>query len=676
MKPKKSFADLTIKTKIIWYMSVLMFICFSSMGILVWRNVSLVKDIRTLQITFSVVILLFTALATTLFYFIVKRMVCQPIQDIVAVVKQFAVGNVSVRMKAGSNDEIGLLRQTLNEIIAFTLEQAKAIEQIASGDLPVRVQERSEQDVLSHSINQVTHTLRDMIKEVNTLTRAAAEGKLEVRGETRKFSGGYQEIVAGINRTLDVVLEPLNEANEVLGKLAVNDLTAAMTGKYQGLLEHFMNQVNTVRKNMLNVQDVVVKCSNGDTARLKEYQQIGQRSEHDRLVPSLIGLMLAIHNMNDEVEMLTAAAVSGNLKVRGDASKFAGGYQTVVTEFNQTLDAMNAPIIEALQVLKELADGNLQVSMDGTYQGEHAALKTAVNQTIAAFDQVLGEIEHAAEQVASGAHQVSNSSQVLAQASSEQAGTMEEISASIEEIAGQTKKNADNASQANQLALAAQDQADRGNQQMQTMMQAIIEINQASASIAKIIKVIDEIAFQTNILALNAAVEAAHAGQHGKGFAVVAEEVRTLAARSAKAAKETTALIEESINKVATGTAIAKETAAALNQIVAGVGNATALVGEIAIASNEQATAVAQINQGIAQISQVTQTNTATVEESAAASEELSNQSERLKQMVDRFSLKQQVQSDQPQRQPQHQTISALKGQTQTYLTDQNVEKY
>lgn len=217
---------------------------------------------------------------------------------------------------------------------------------------------------------------------------------------------------------------------------------------------------------------------------------------------------------------------------------------------------------------------------------------------------------------------------------------MEELTASLEEISAQTELNAKNANKANELAESAKLNAVQGNSQMKDMLSAMEDINESSMNISKVIKVIDDIAFQTNILALNAAVEAARAGQHGKGFAVVAEEVRNLAARSASAARETTDMIEGSIKKAEGGTKIAKDTADALRKIVDGVEKVATLVNDIAIASNEQAMGIQQINQGIMQVSQVVQTNSATSEESAAASEQLSGQASMLKETVSRFKLK------------------------------------
>lgn len=232
------------------------------------------------------------------------------------------------------------------------------------------------------------------------------------------------------------------------------------------------------------------------------------------------------------------------------------------------------------------------------------------------------------------------SAQVLSQGSTEQASAIEEITSSMTQVAVQTKENAINANQANELAKKAKEAAISGNDQMKEMLKAMQEINGSSANISKIIKVIDEIAFQTNILALNAAVEAARAGQHGKGFAVVAEEVRNLAARSANAAKEMIDMIEGSIKKVESGTKIASETAKALNTIVEDVAKAVELVGSIAVASNEQASGISQVNTAIEQVAQVVQTNSATAEESAAASEELSGQAQIMQEVVERFKLK------------------------------------
>jgi len=247
---------------------------------------------------------------------------------------------------------------------------------------------------------------------------------------------------------------------------------------------------------------------------------------------------------------------------------------------------------------------------------------------------VSSSLGQGAEQVASAAGQVSSASQALAQGSGEQAASIEETSSSLEEMASMTKRNSENAQKANDLAKQARQAADKGAADMQSMSTAMQAIKVSSDDIAKIIKTIDEIAFQTNILALNAAVEAARAGEAGMGFAVVADEVRNLAQRSAQAAKETAAKIEGSIGKTAQGVDISTKVAEALNEIVTKARQVDELVAEVAGASREQTQGITQINTAVGQMDKVTQSNAASAEESAAAAEELNAQASMMKQSV------------------------------------------
>jgi methyl-accepting chemotaxis protein len=250
------------------------------------------------------------------------------------------------------------------------------------------------------------------------------------------------------------------------------------------------------------------------------------------------------------------------------------------------------------------------------------------------LNRVAGSLNDGSNQVSNAAAQVSASSQSLAEGSSEQAASLEETSSSLEEMSSMTKRNAENAQKANDLAKQARSAADKGVGDMQAMSAAMDAIKVSSDDIAKIIKTIDEIAFQTNILALNAAVEAARAGEAGMGFAVVADEVRNLAQRSAQAAKETAAKIEGAISKTGQGVEINRKVAETLNEIVTKARQVDELAAEVANASHEQTQGITQINTAVGQMDKVTQSNAASAEESAAAAQELNAQAETMKQSV------------------------------------------
>ena len=377
-------------------------------------------------------------------------------------------------------------------------------------------------------------------------------------------------------------------------------------------------------------KDVRQAFRNIEQARLVSEKQAKYQSEE-------VGKLLV------NLERLSRGELSCDIVVAeadADTKELHALFNGIATNLCSALNEIKGYISEISSVLGEMSQGNLDVSIEAEYKGDFAALKKSINTIVSSLNEVLGEINAAADQVAAGTIQVSEGSQAISRGATEQASSIEELAASATQIAQQTQQNAKSAEKANELAEAAVASATQGNELMKAMQQAMIEINASSRSINKIIKVIDDIAFQTNILALNAAVEAARAGAHGRGFAVVAEEVRNLAARSATAAKETTELIEGSIQKTASGKNIADNTAASLASIVAGTQKAAELVGEIAVASNEQAAAIEQTNRGIDQLSAVVQSNSATSEEAAAASEELASQADFLKSMVDKFKLK------------------------------------
>lgn len=301
------------------------------------------------------------------------------------------------------------------------------------------------------------------------------------------------------------------------------------------------------------------------------------------------------------------------------------------------LNHMTAGLRAKAKVAERIAGGDLTATVD--VASERDVLGLALNGMVEQLQNLLGQMQALGNRLNTGAQQVSASSNAVSDGAAEQAASLEQITSTMSQISSQIRSNAENAGQAQQLTSSVRDQANQGNQRMHGMVAAMGEIHESSEEIARIIRVIDDIAFQTNLLALNAAVEAARAGDHGKGFAVVAEEIRSLAGCSAEAARETGELIDASNRRVSNGRTIANQTAEALDAIVAGVTQASDLVTEIAAASNEQAQGIQQVDQGINQIDSVTQQNSASAEETASAAKELASETRTLQELTGRFTL-------------------------------------
>ncbi len=305
-----------------------------------------------------------------------------------------------------------------------------------------------------------------------------------------------------------------------------------------------------------------------------------------------------------------------------------------------TINEVNDVIRDISYHLGTIADGDLTKYVEKDYLGDFDPIEQSLKQILKSLNYMFRKIDESSEQVASGSQQVAAGAQILTEGATEQASSIEELAATISEISEQIISNDENAQYGKKISEDTSKEVQKGTEHMNQMIHAMNDINEASVQIGKIIKTIEDIAFQTNILALNAAVEAARAGSAGKGFAVVADEVRNLASKSAEAAKNTTLLIENSLKTINKGDKIADDTLKSFNSIVEKTKMTVTIVEQIAEASQQQALAISQVNTGIEQISSVVQTNSATAEESSAASEELSGQAILLKNLLSRVKIK------------------------------------
>ena len=408
----------------------------------------------------------------------------------------------------------------------------------------------------------------------------------------------------------------------------------------------FSNAYSDCSQSAINIYDESEKAA-------KEYDSMVSNSVSGTMkiafIICIISIMLGIMSSINMTKIITNPLK----EIDRAANKMAeGDFDIEITyksndERGQLAESMrkmseniNLVIKDTVNVLNKISSGNFNIETEAEYLGIFSNIEKSLNHITYDLTGTMYQIYAASEEVETSSEQVASGAQMLSQGTTEQAGAIEELTATIFEISNQIKETAKNVSEANDISISTGQEVEVGNEKMREMVNAMEEISFASKEIGRIIKTIDDIAFQTNILALNAAVEAARAGEAGKGFAVVADEVRNLAAKSAEAAKNTATLIENSIKAVDNGSVIVDNTAKSLQRIIEKSNQSIVLINEIAKASDEEANAIEQVTMGLEQISSVVQTNSATSEESAAASEELSGQAQLLKSLIDKFELK------------------------------------
>lgn len=631
------------------------------------------------------------------------------------VLQRMAVNDLTTKVQGSYQGVFADVATATNTALERVKSANRACVDVANGnyaeilDAFKKVGRRSENDTFVPGFIRMMESIDNLVADAQMLATAAVEGRLNVRADASRQQGEYRKVIEGINATLDAVTNPLNvvaecldrigkgdipeigenayrgefkrlldnlnacisgldglvETNQVLQRMAVNDLTTRVEGKYQGIFAEVATATNSAQDRVRSANRACVDVANGDFAEIFElYKKVGRRSDNDTFLPGFIQMMESINSLVAEAQMLAGAAIEGNLSVRADASRQRGEFRRVIEGINETLDAVTNPLDVAAGCLDRIGKGDIPERIKNEYRGEFNRLMNNLNASIDSLNsavhvatcisegdltvkaQALSEkdklgnalirmsenlrstvqsVTEAAEQVAKGSEEMSSTSQQLSQGATEQAASAEESTSAMEEIAASIQQNSDNARQTEKIAdKAAIDAQSSGKAVSQTVI--------AMKNVAEKISIIEEIARKTDLLALNAAVEAARAGEHGKGFAVVASEVRKLAERSQTAAAEISQLSTD-------GVRTAESAGDLLTKLVPDIQKTAELVREIAAASAEQSSGAVQVNTSIQQLDQVIQQNASASQQMASTAEELSGQAEVLQTTISFFHM-------------------------------------
>ncbi|HBK46848.1 MAG TPA: chemotaxis protein [Xanthomonadaceae bacterium] len=466
---------------------------------------------------------------------------------------------------------------------------------IAAGrfDNDIRVESRDETGQLMLSMQQMQTQLQRFNGEMQTMIRLQ-QGEDIGHRMPEDFPGDYGTLAHGVNTVVFEHLDAIGEAMEIMGEYGRGDLRRDMR-RLPGQRAALHEALDTVKRNLSAI--------NGDIARLAD------------------------------------AAARGDFSARGDQARYQFAFAEMVQALNRLMQQAEAGLSDVGRIMAAIADGDLSQRVDAHYEGAFGHLAEAANRTATQLTEIVRGIQHSADSINTAASEIATGNADLSVRTEQQAANLEETAASMEELTSTVRQNADHARQANQLALGAGSVATSGGRVVEDVVTTMASISAASSRISDIIGVIDGIAFQTNILALNAAVEAARAGEQGRGFAVVASEVRTLAQRSADAAKEIKQLISDSVGRVEQGSALVAQAGSTMAEVVSSVQRVTDIMAEITAASTEQSAGIEQVSHTVVQLDEMTQQNAALVEEATAAARSLEEQAAGLTRAIAVFRL-------------------------------------
>ena len=627
----------------------------------------------------------------------------KPLDESSKVLQRMAVNDHTLQVKGdyqGAFAELATATNTVLVRLRHITETAKNISEGRLVDLPEykKLGRRSENDELVPSLTAMMESIAVLVADANMLCKAAVEGKLATRADASKHQGDFRKVVQGVDDCLDAVIGPLNvaakyvdqiskgdipakitdtyngdfntiknnlnacidglgglaEANEVLQRMSVNDCTIAVEGSYQGIFAEVAKATNLVQERIKTTVKVLESLAIGDYSKnLEALKSIGRRSENDALVPAAIGTMVSIDSLVADAEMLSKAAIEGQLSTRADASKHQGKYREVIQGVNDTLDAVVAPVQEAGTVLQQIAQGDLTARVTGEYKGDHASIKNDINKMagtlsssmsqIAQSSQVLAssseELSAVSHQMSANAEETASQSNVVSAAAEQVTKNLQTVATATEEMSASIKEIAKNATESAKVATSAVKTAETTNVK-------IAKLGESSAEIGQVIKVITSIAQQTNLLALNATIEAARAGEAGKGFAVVANEVKELAKETAKATEDISRRIEtiqgdtkgavESIGEIRT---VIHQVNDISNTIASAVEEQTATTNEISRNVQEGAKGGAQVAENIVAVAQAAKSTTQGANDTQTAAGELARMAAELQKIVAQFTF-------------------------------------